>query len=263
MNKTFLLQLPPSVRFVLMALGRYANDQDICWPGIARLSKMTGFCEKTVVRAIRVLSRLEIIDVRKNPKGINHIYTLYVTGDIKAWDEYLKSKEHVLKEINRDNQSTSITPKSIYKYSINNKSEEEENEEVLVAGDKSPAFTPTNKSKDILGGDILDIPPGKRKAMLQIIWEETIPKYFKGLKVVSKPDDKWAIDKIYNDYEEKLPIYEFIEYIIINWSIFARTAKKDHPDSHSKAFPTTPDLSYILYYMELAVLMFWDSREKA
>lgn len=97
-NKAFTLQLPSTEKLVLLGLARYANnDDDTCFPGIATLSTMTGFSEKTVIRAIRVLSNIEIIDVAKNPKGPNHIYTLYLTGDNKAWDLYLKSKENDIK----------------------------------------------------------------------------------------------------------------------------------------------------------------------
>ena len=56
MQKAFTLPLEPRDRFVLLALSRYAsNDDYTCYPGIAKLASMTGFCEKTIQRAVNVL----------------------------------------------------------------------------------------------------------------------------------------------------------------------------------------------------------------
>ena len=97
-NKSFLIQVPSSARFVLLVLARYAsNDDDTCYPGIKRMSEMTGYCEKTVVRSIRLLRELGIIDVIRNPKGPNNTYTLHLTGDIESWNIYLESKADVIK----------------------------------------------------------------------------------------------------------------------------------------------------------------------
>lgn len=119
MNKAFQIQIPPSARFVLLVLARYANsDDDTCYPGIKKMSELTGYCEKTVVRSIKLLNTLGIIDVMKNPKRPNNTHTVNLTGDIESWNIYLESKADVIKGICRENQSKSVTPKSIYDNSL-------------------------------------------------------------------------------------------------------------------------------------------------
>jgi predicted transcriptional regulator len=260
LKKVYLLRLPSSVRFVLSALARYANAEDICWPGITKLSDMTGYCEKTVVRSLRVLSRLGIIDVHKNPKGNNHIYTLYITGDIKAWDEYLKSKAHVLRDMNRENQSSSVSSKSIYSNSSNSEIKEGNIEKIKACDSSHVATYNLLNPKSILGEDINDIPPGKRKLQLQAIWEESVPKYYKGLKIIITADDKWIIDEMYTKYENELPILDFIEYIIINWQKFRSRIKENYGDYYIKNISLTPKLSSLKEFYGDAINLYWQSK---
>jgi hypothetical protein len=46
------------------------------------------------------------------------------------------------------------------------------------------------------------------------IWEETVPKYFKGMNAEIDGWGKWAIDCIYERFEKGFPVYDFLEYSI-------------------------------------------------
>lgn len=49
------LQMPPTPKAVLVSLADNANDQGVCWPSIATISKRTCFSERAVQNAIRWL----------------------------------------------------------------------------------------------------------------------------------------------------------------------------------------------------------------
>jgi DNA-binding MarR family transcriptional regulator len=50
---------------VFMALGCHLNKQGSCWPGLTRLSKMTGYSVRQVRRALRSLEELGYISTSK------------------------------------------------------------------------------------------------------------------------------------------------------------------------------------------------------
>ena len=250
MNKIFEFQLPSTTRFVLLALARYADSNGDCFPGIAKLSYNTGFNEKTIVRSIRVLARLGIIDVHKNPKGPNHTYTVHLTGDIEAWKEYLESKQDDIKAMIKENQSASLTTKSIYNNNLKDKVEIEVEDMSLLALDKSNAVKPTHQNlKNTVGKNLSDLPPGKRVSSLQEKWEEVVAKYFKGLDVVVTGNDKWEMEDFYKRLGKEMPLYDFIDYSVSNWGKLANYIKdKNKYDHLVKFIKPIPDFSLLSYF---------------
>src|SRR5260363_362367 len=53
----WLLQLPPTAKFVLILLADNANDQGVCWPSIPKICERTCFSERTVHGAIKWLEQ--------------------------------------------------------------------------------------------------------------------------------------------------------------------------------------------------------------
>ncbi len=223
---------------------------------------MTGYSDKTTVKAIRVLKELGIIDVAKHPKGPNHTYTLFMTGDVASWNKYLDSKAHVIEGMHREKSSTSKTSTSIYNNIINSKFDKVDKKGVLLSDDKSSDSQSPQNSNVGLGENLHNIPPGKRVTALEKFWIDTIPKYFKELKVVIKNQDKWVLDELYNKYESKLPLFEVLEYSIANWYQISKYAKAHETPTVAKEFPAVPDLSYLAGYVDYAAYLYVQSKEE-
>lgn len=77
-----------------------------------------------------------------------------------------------------------------------------------------------------------------------------------------KPNDKWVIDGLYKDYEEHLPLFEFLEYSIANWSLFTKKVKDKYKYLHGNLIPHIPDLTFLSTYLQIAVEMFVTSKEE-
>jgi len=63
---------------VLLALANHVNPTDAewtCWPGMARIARMTGYTERTVSKSIAALSKAGLISVTRR-QGIVHHYFL-------------------------------------------------------------------------------------------------------------------------------------------------------------------------------------------
>lgn len=206
MNKALALPLPTREKFVLVTLGRYAkNENDTCFPGIKKIAEITGFCEKTVQRSLKILSTLEIIDIESTTAGNNN-YTLYLTGDFKSWEMYLNSKAEVFGGNKKVKQSQLKDSKSSYNNTYN-KEEDVIDKEVWVAGELSPAVKKIKKKESLKEIDIYNsIPPGKRLHIMEKVWITTINKSYKGKigKITSL--DKWHIDDIYKKCENVVPV---------------------------------------------------------
>ncbi len=260
-NKAIDLKLPSTTKLVLLALAQRANnDDDTCFPGLEHLREKTGFSEKTIIRSIRLLNGLGLVDTEKR-MGTSNMYTLYLTGGLEAWEKYLESKADVIKGIKKENQSKTISSESIYKYTINNKYKNKDKDD-LNACEVSHAGQKLNL-KAIAEEDNKELPPGRRTTPLQRCWELSVSKYHKGLKVKLTSDDKFAIDGFYKKYETELPLLEFVEFIVANWHKFVQTVKK-HPEyHHSWGAPIAPSLSFLWEFRAAAIKSFANSKKEA
>ena len=254
MNKALALPLPTREKFVLVALSRYANNEDdTCYPGIIKLAELTGFCPKTVQRAVKTLSILEIIDVKSAPLG-NNFYTLFLTGDIESWKEYLDSKSGVFECPGKEFEGKHKNSKSPYK-EIQDKNEKINEKGVWVAGEGSPADKTTQIGSKTAEVDI-SIPPGKRLHELGKIWLEMVPKHYEGIEVEITQNDKWLLEEIQRKYAKVLPVIGFLRHTIIHWSAFVSRAKKDNSYKF-KASPF-PDLSFLLSHIQSAINLYME-----
>lgn len=251
-NKIFTLPLPTREKFILVALGRYAsNVDDTCYPGIPRLARMTGYCEKTVQRAIKTLKELEIVDVAVGKRG-NNLYTLNLTGESEAWHEYLYV---MLKEFgysDKDLESIFGDLLTCYKEVYNKQLEKEGNKEIEYAGKSLPAVDTNTNPKPLM--------PGKIQHELEKIWIETMTQNHHGQKVKITRANKWEFEDINNRLKDEYPVFDFLRYIIINWSLFIKKVASHHkhikfsgPDNGVKYFP---DISFLFRYSHEAVCVY-------
>jgi hypothetical protein len=71
----------PSIKLVLLALADHANKEGECWPGITRISTMTGLSQPTIWRAMAQLTAMGM--VQQIPKGRSYRYALNLTDTIQ------------------------------------------------------------------------------------------------------------------------------------------------------------------------------------
>ena len=76
-------QLGPYGLAVYMALCRYANREDECWPSYARIAKGTGVSRRQIVREIQKMESLGIIEVGRTQGGVS-VYILLDTDASEA-----------------------------------------------------------------------------------------------------------------------------------------------------------------------------------
>lgn len=71
MTAVWDLDLPASEKLVLLALADWSNDEGLCWPSIATLAKKCSKSERTLQRAIAVLTEKDLIAREERPgKGV-------------------------------------------------------------------------------------------------------------------------------------------------------------------------------------------------
>lgn len=70
---------PASAKLVLLAIADRANEENLCWPSIDRMTKDTGLDRKTIMACVSKLENIGVLTViREN--GASNKYQLLVTG---------------------------------------------------------------------------------------------------------------------------------------------------------------------------------------
>ena len=82
-------ELGASAFQVYVAIARYANDQRRAWPGIARLSAMTGLSARWIRHAIRLLEKTGWLVVDRQPGNRN----IYILPPIKSREPQFPTPE--------------------------------------------------------------------------------------------------------------------------------------------------------------------------
>lgn len=73
------IDLPTSLKIVLVSLADQANDNGKCFPAISNLTKRTGLSDRAVQKALRTLEDLRVISTEVTP-GRASTYTLTPNG---------------------------------------------------------------------------------------------------------------------------------------------------------------------------------------
>ena len=77
-------QAPTNSKFLLLLLANYADDEDKCWPSVARLAKETGMARSTVHVCLNELSKLGFIRIEPRKAEGVHLPNMYclITGQV-------------------------------------------------------------------------------------------------------------------------------------------------------------------------------------
>lgn len=76
MTAAWSIDLPASDKLVLLALADCANDEGVCWPGLASLCVKTGKCRRSLQESLRALDAAGHITRKENP-GKGMLYTVH------------------------------------------------------------------------------------------------------------------------------------------------------------------------------------------
>ena len=80
--------VPPTHRFVLLALADNANDDGMCWPGLNHVCSKTGYARRTIQVAIAALvdAKLMSVERRKRNDGScsSNTYQLHLSASTRA-----------------------------------------------------------------------------------------------------------------------------------------------------------------------------------
>ena len=79
----FGAQLGPYGLAVYMALCRYANRSDECWPAYATIARGTGISRRKVIYEIAKLERLGVIEIQRN-RDKSNLFVLLDTTAVSA-----------------------------------------------------------------------------------------------------------------------------------------------------------------------------------
>jgi hypothetical protein len=79
MGKAWPITVTPVQKLVLISLADQANDDGICWPGVASMAKRTCLSERSVQRALRELSHLGLLTITLRP-GRSTVYRVTAGG---------------------------------------------------------------------------------------------------------------------------------------------------------------------------------------
>ena len=75
-RRSWLCELPPSVKLVLLAYCLHANEQGLCWQSLARTAALTGLNARTVQRHIRTLEAAGALVPYAKPRAATQTYQL-------------------------------------------------------------------------------------------------------------------------------------------------------------------------------------------
>lgn len=76
-----MTHLPRAQRIVLKELVSMGNQRGYCWPSVKTLAEQTGYCQKTVQRALKELERKKLIRRRRKVRsdGSQGVYEIAIT----------------------------------------------------------------------------------------------------------------------------------------------------------------------------------------
>lgn len=115
--KVFKEDMPPTQKFILIALADNANDEGLCYPFISGIENKTGYSKKTIISNINKLEEAGYLQkrIRARKKGgrYSNIYLLYPSENYENLDE--KYQEYFSKNIENSailegSQSVPVTP---------------------------------------------------------------------------------------------------------------------------------------------------------
>lgn len=75
------VELPPTAKLILVTLAYHADDEGKCYPGVARIAKMTGANERTVKRQIGQLEAAGHVTTQRRI-GCGNKYRLNLSGPV-------------------------------------------------------------------------------------------------------------------------------------------------------------------------------------
>ncbi len=149
------VELPPTTRLVLLMIADYANEENVAWPKYASLTRYTGLCRRSVIRAVKDLVDAGLMQrhERKRPDGSdtsNGYVLTFVPRDIKSPPSLTGTPWGDTQSKTGDSQSppgcTTVTPRTTNRTSMNKTSPQ--------PPELAPA-TPAPKEEE--GGQSLDI----------------------------------------------------------------------------------------------------------
>ena len=88
MNWAWGIQLPPTIKLILMSLADNADDTATCFPSVKYIAQRCCVSQRTVRRAIRELQRLNLLTIqpqfRKDGSNTSNLYVLalHTVGDV-------------------------------------------------------------------------------------------------------------------------------------------------------------------------------------
>jgi DNA-binding transcriptional ArsR family regulator len=97
MSAVWKLDLEPTRKFVLLALADRADDEGVCWPGVASLTRKTGLSERTVRKCLLVLNETGHLVVQKQP-GFTNTYRV-ACGEIDPCTTRTPARRAPLREM--------------------------------------------------------------------------------------------------------------------------------------------------------------------
>ena len=83
-------QLPATTKIVLLKLADHANDEGDCWPAMANVAKAAGVSQRTAIRHIKTLERVNLLQVHPrflDGKQRSNLYKLSMPVGVTACQE--------------------------------------------------------------------------------------------------------------------------------------------------------------------------------
>jgi hypothetical protein len=119
-GRVWELDLPPNVKYVLLALADHADhDGDHAFPGEELLAAKTGYTERNVRRILRILEEMEIIYCTSEGRGAGYKSEYSIVTDNGNISEYFLKKEDKLSALKRAKRPLSRNQKEDKMSSLN------------------------------------------------------------------------------------------------------------------------------------------------
>jgi hypothetical protein len=233
-KRVWELPLPSTERFVLMSLADHANDNETCWPSNERIGERTGFCTKTVSRALLSLRKLGLISVDKSKKY--HVYKLHINCELKYLVGYLKYHAKESKYATSENLSSQKDLESSKLYNITSSGNDTVNKDIIENYAKAE----------------YQIKPSEAKAPYEDLWLNLLYIMYKGWEGEITDVDKWNL----NDIKPKMQGYPeeiVFRYVIRYWKQFVKEVFAENPKmKYLKIKVDLPSTEFLLRNIEHA-----------
>lgn len=111
------IKLPPTAKYVLIALSEFANPQGLCWPSLTKLQQRTCLSRRAITDSLNFLEEAGAISRVRGGPGKTTRYTLQLEcSALRAADALHKARDalHVGQQMPRNRQEnrqkTAISP---------------------------------------------------------------------------------------------------------------------------------------------------------